>query len=206
MARIKPGRPGLLALMAAAQLGLGAAQAAGLPGPRPVMTPTHAVTIDYIVTTADTGTLDIRVAALPGAKRMRITSPELPTMLLVNRVTGMADVVLPVLRAYSQLNIRRYDPEQNLLRQASFTRQGAAKIAGRACTRWLAVADGGNAEGCFTADGVLLEGKLTSARQGEELRVIARAVADYAPPPEEFEIPEGFSESPFRLDPRGFGK
>lgn len=180
---------------------------AALPaGPRPLITPTHPVTIDYIVTTADAGTLDMRVASLPGGKRLQITSPELPTMLLINRADGVAEVVLPVLRAFSRMDIRGMDPETTILRDASFTRRGQAKIAGRACTRWQAESPQGAGEGCFTADGVLLEGALRSTRRGELVRVIARAVADYAPPPQDFDVPEGFSESPFQLNPKGFGK
>ncbi len=183
-----------------------AAWAGAVVGPRPALVPSHPVTVDYILTMAEGGTLDVHVGILAGGMRLRVTSPELPTWLLVDRAAGVANVVLPVLRAYSRIDIHRQDPAVTMLQGASFTRRGQARIAGRECTQWQAVAPTGSASGCVTADGVILQGELTSDRRGALARVIATRVQDGAPPPGDFDVPEGFSESPFRLDPKGFGR
>jgi len=206
MSRIRVSGFWLLAAMGACAALPAGAESGAWTGGRPLLAPTHPVTIDYLVTTRDGGTIDVHVAILAGGARLRVTSPELPTMFLVDRAAGIAQVVLPVLRAYSTVDIRKYDPEQHELRAAVFTHRGQSRIAGRACTQWQASSPEGSGSACITADGILLEGELTSARHGAVARVIASRVQDGAPPPGEFDVPEGFSESPFRLDPKGFGR
>ena len=68
------------------------------------------------------------------------------------------------------------------------------------------LSDTGHALGCLTADGILLQGDVVVAGRGAVGAVIAAKVVDGAPPPSAFVLPDGYTESPFNLDPRGFGQ
>jgi hypothetical protein len=70
---------------------------------------------------------------------------------------------------------------------ASYTRRGAATVAGLACTVWQTGEAAGTPELCFTDDGVLL--RIVTGGQ-----VVAEAVrVTYAPSnPADFEVPPGY--------------
>ncbi|MEJ0047168.1 MAG: hypothetical protein WDN04_14415 [Rhodospirillales bacterium] len=170
---------------------------------RPRLAPARDVTVDYTVQPAGRVAVDVRVEILAGGQHLRITSAELPTTFLVNRTTGVAAVLLPILRAYSEVSITGYDPEMGVLRGAVFARGGRARVAGRDCTLWRARSAQGQAHGCITEDGVILQGGAASARNGELGTVRATRVAYGAPPRNEFEIPAGFQRSPVGLDAIG---
>jgi hypothetical protein len=165
--------------------------------------PARDVTVDYVVQPAGYASVDVRVEIEAGGQHLRITSADLPTTLLVDRTTGTAAFLLPILRAYSEMNIRRYDPAEGVLRGAVFAKAGRARVAGRDCTRWHASSAQGQADGCVTADGVILEADAASARKGALGTVRATRVAYGVAPGDAFEIPAGFQRSPIRLDEIG---
>jgi len=170
---------------------------------RPRLAPVRDVTVDYTVQPAGREAVEVRVEIEAGGQRLRITSADLPTTLLVNRATGVAAVLLPMLRAYSELNIARYDLESGVLRGAVFSAAGRARVAGRDCTLWRARSPQGQANGCITEDGVILEGDATSGRRGQLGSVRATRVAYGVAPGDGFEVPAGFQRSPIRLDAIG---
>jgi hypothetical protein len=170
---------------------------------RPRLVPAQDVTVDYNVQPAGGPVVDVRVEIEAGGQRLRITSAELPTTLLVNRSTETATFLLPMLRAYSEMNIARYDPEQGVLRGAAFAEAGRARVAGRDCVLWRARSAQGQADGCITPDGVIVQAHAFSFRKGELGSVRATRMAYGAPPPDEFEIPPGFQPSPIGLDALG---
>jgi hypothetical protein len=170
---------------------------------RPSLVPARDVTVDYQVQPAGGPVVDVRVEIEAGGQHLRITSAELPTTLLVNRSTEMAAFLLPMLRAYSEMNIARYEPEQGVLRGAVFAEAGQARFAGHACTLWRARSAQGQADGCITPDGVIVEAEARSFRKGEIGSLRATRVANGAPPPDAFEIPPGFQRSPIGLDALG---
>lgn len=172
-------------------------------GVRPSLVPARDVTVDYQVQPAGGPVVDVRVEIAAGGQRLRITSAELPTTLLVNRSTETASFLLPMLRAYSEMNIARYEPEQGVLRGAVFTEAGQARFAGRGCTLWRARSAQGQADGCITPDGVIVQAEASSFRKGELGSVRATRVAYGAPPADAFEIPPGFQRSPIGLDAFG---
>lgn len=170
----------------------GAARAA----PAPLLAPVRDVTIEYQVTPRDRAPLDVVVAVSAGGRRLHITSDALPTTILVNRDAGTADILLPLLRAYAELRIGRYDPEQTVLRGATFTRAGARMLTGRRCMEWRAVSRDGQAAACITPDGVILRGEASSGRKGALGSIEARRVV-YGPlAPGLFHIPADFRRSP----------
>jgi hypothetical protein len=174
--------------------------------PRPLLVPTRDVTVQYQVTPHDHGALDVRVAVKAGGTRLRITSDTLPTTVLVNRDTEKAAVMLPLLRAYSDIKIGKYDPENTVLKGATFSRGGHDRVAGHECTAWHAISGDGSADACITGDGVILRGALRSNKRGEEVTLVASRV-DYAPVPDaDFAVPPDFQRSPFKLNVDGFGK
>jgi hypothetical protein len=178
---------GLLPLMAQADV-------------RPLLAPTRDVTVEYEVSPEGRVPVGIRVAIQAGGARLRITSPELPTTFLVDRPAGEASILLPMLRAYSDVKIGQYDPERSILRGAHFARTGHRHLAGHDCTIWHADSAEGSAEACITDDGVILRGTASSARRGELGAITALRVSYGALPADDFAIPPDFQPSPFKLD------
>jgi hypothetical protein len=170
---------------------------------RPRLVPARDVTVDYAVQLQGRPELELRVQIRAGGQRLRITSPDLPTTFLVNRQAETAVILLPFLRAYSEIHIARFDPEVTLLHGAVFRRAARARLAGRACTEWRASSAQGEVTACITGDGVILRGNAVSAREGALGSVRALRVADGAPPGTAFEVPAGFTKSPLRLEQLG---
>jgi hypothetical protein len=182
-----------------------AALAGFLPGAvraevRPLLAPTRDVTVEYEVAPPGRAPVGVRVAIQAGGARLRITSPELPTTFLVDRPAGEATVLLPMLRAYSDLKIGKFDPQRTVLRGARFSRAGHSRIAGHDCVLWHAESSEGTADGCITDDGVILRGSASSARRGALGQITALRVV-YGPlPAQDFTVPPDFQPSPFNLD------
>lgn len=171
--------------------------------PPPVLLPTRDVTIDYRVQPPGQRALDVTVEALAGGDRLRLTSPDLPTVILVDRPAARATVMLPLLRLFTVVKIGTIDPERTILRGAVFTPVGPGHAAGLPCTEWRARSADGEAAGCLTADGVLLRGTARSARRGALGALEATRVA-YGPlDAGEFAIPNKYHEAPFKLGPSG---
>jgi hypothetical protein len=193
-------RGGTVALLAV----LAAANAAAEP--RPLLVPNRDVTVDYQVAPSGHASIGVRVAIRAGGTKLRITSDTLPTTLLVNRDTEQAAIMLPMLRAYSDVKIGRYDPEHTVLKDASFLRTGRDRVAGHECTVWRSTSKDGTAEACITPDGLILRGAVDSDKRGRQVTVDATRV-DFGPIAEaEFEVPPDFQKSPFKLSLDGFGK
>lgn len=181
-----------------------AAQPAGA-APMPLLFPTHDVTLDYAVAPAGEKPIAVRVAVAAGGRQLRITSDMLPTTILVNRDTGMADIVLPMVRMYSALPIGRYDPQNTVLKGARFQAAGQARVAGRACTEWHAQSEQGRASACITPDGLILRGSVTN-QHGRDVTILATAVLPGPVPRDQLTVPPGFQPSPFKLSLKGIGQ
>ena len=173
---------------------------------RPLLAPTRDVTVDYQVSPAGRVPVTVRVAIEAGGAHLRITSPELPTTFLVDRPAGTASILLPMLRAYSDVRIGRYDIERTVLRGARFSRGGRRHVAGHDCTVWHAASAGGAADACITDDGVILDGTASAPHGGTVGELTALRLV-YGPLPQaDFAVPPDFQPSPFRLDRLGDDK
>ncbi len=162
----------------------------------PRLLPARDVTVAYRVEVPRRPPIDVRVAIAAGGARLRIIGEDLPTSFLVDRQTETAAIVLPMLKTYTRISIARYDPTQNVLRGAGFTRGGNETMLGLRCTHWHAHAAQGQADACITEDGVILQGSLSSDRKGNVGMVRAVNVAFGALPPAIFTVPDNYSESP----------
>jgi hypothetical protein len=179
---------------------------AAAAAPLPRLVPNRDVTITYLLTPEGRPPIAVTVAVAAGGRRLHVTSEDLPTTILVNRDTERAAILLPILRAYADVKIGRYDPEQTILRGAAFTRAGTRTIAGHRCTDWRATSADGQATACITQDGVILRGEASSGRSGELGAIEARRVT-YGPlDPALFQIPPNFQKSPIPIDPEGLGQ
>jgi hypothetical protein len=189
----------LKVLLVGALLASGGAAAA----PAPRLVPDRDVTIEYRVTPQDRAPVDVVVAVAAGGRFLHITSQDLPTTILVNRDTETAAILLPVLRAYAELRIGRFDPERTVLRGAAFSRAGERMVAGRRCIEWRALSRDGQAAACITPDGVILRGAASSGGNGEMGSIEARRVV-YGPlSPDLFTVPPDFRKSPIPFDAEG---
>ncbi len=162
-----------------------------LAEPAPRLVPTRDVVVTYQVQTHQRGTIEARVAIEAGGRHLQVTSPELPTTLVVDRATGEATMFLPLLRMSATYGVGRYDLQNTLLRGADFVRLGEGRVAGLRCTNWRAVSPRGEASGCVTADGVILSGRARD-RHGDLGEAQASVVGYGALPPETFVVPEGY--------------
>jgi hypothetical protein len=182
------------------------ASAAAHAAEAPRLAPDRDVTIEYQVSPEGRQPVDVTVAAMAGGRFLRITSDALPTTILVNRDTGRAAIVLPMLRMYADAKIGKYDPERTILHGAAFARLGEREIAGRHCIVWRAVSADGQAEACITPDGVILRGSATSNRRGALGTIEARRVVYGRLGPDAFQVPPDFQKSPVAIDPQGLGQ
>jgi len=172
---------------------------AALPGRAavPRLVPTRDVTVTYILTRRDRGTLDVLVNIEAGGDRLRISSQELPVALVLDRRVGKGTILLPMLKAYQDIHLG-FNMTDAALRGVHFDRQGRDRVAGRLCTNWTAHARDGQAHACITDDGVILRGAAEDSH-GEVGQVVATNVR-YAPlSPELFIRPDGFTSQTLPL-------
>ena len=175
-------------------------------GPAPLLAPARDVTVEYQVSPQGRQPVDVTVSIMAGGRYLHITSDALPTTILVNRDSGMAAIVLPMLRMYADVKIGRYDPERTILQGAAFSPAGERMVAGRRCTEWHAASHDGQAAGCITPDGVILRGEASSDRKGPLGSIQARRIV-YGPiSPALFQVPPDFQKSPVPIDPQGLGQ
>jgi hypothetical protein len=169
----------------------------------PRLVPVRDVTIDYVVHAGDARPQGVRVSIEAGGAHLRIAGQDLPLSILVDRPAGVAHVLVPLLRAYSSVDIARYDPERGVLRGAVFTRGGTERLAGGRCTDWRAASASGTASACITEGGVILKGEFAN-RNGAGGAVLATSV-DYAPLPRwTWSLPAGFHDmGPLSLEKLG---
>jgi hypothetical protein len=169
----------------------------------PRLAPVRDVTIDYVVHPGGARPQAVRVAIEAGGAHMRITAQDLPLSILVDRPAGVAHVLVPLLRAYSSVDIGRYDPERGVLRHAAFIRGGTEHLAGGRCTDWRASSPSGTASACITEGGVILKGEFAN-RHGAGGAVLATGV-DYARlPPWTWSLPADWHDmGPVSLDKLG---
>ena len=162
----------------------------------PLLVPDRDVTVEYRLMPPNQPEIPVRAEIAAGGQRLRATSDELPAIIIVHRDTETASLLVPLLRAYANVGIGKYDPENTVLRGASFSRTGHDTVAGQPCTRWQALSPHGTAEACITADGVIVAGSAHSDRRGDLGSVRAVRVS-YGPlPPSAFDIPADFVENP----------
>jgi hypothetical protein len=164
--------------------------------PAPRLVPDRDVTVEYRLVPPGQPEIPVRAEIAAGGLRLRATSDELPAIIIVNRATETASVLVPLLRAYANVGIGKYDPATTVLRGASFSRGGRDVVAGFACTRWQAVSAHGTASACITEGGVILAGTARSDRRGDLGSVRAVRVSYGALPPTAFAIPADFVENP----------
>jgi hypothetical protein len=162
--------------------------------PAPRLVPTRDVAVIYQVQTHGHGTIEARVAIEAGGRHLQVTSPELPTTLLVDRPAGEATILLPLLRVYATVPVGRYDLERTMLHGADFVRMGQGRVAGLGCTNWRAISLQGQASACITSDGVILSG--TARDQHGDLGEARATFVSYgALPPDTFQAPEGYKNA-----------
>jgi hypothetical protein len=166
-----------------------AASASAAVAPR--LVPAQDVTVTYSVRPRDHAPLMVQAEIAAGGTRLRITSPDLPTAILVDRPAGRATIMLPMLKLFASVGIGHLDPQRTVLRDARFDRDGQEWVAGLRCTDWTATSSHGRARGCVTDDGVILFGKAADAEGG--VATIQATSVRYGPlPPLLFRLPDGY--------------
>ncbi len=169
----------------------------------PRLVPVRDVTIDYQVHPGQGRPETVRVSIEAGGSRLRIQGEEIPASIVVDRNTGIAHVLVPLLRAYTSLSVARYDPERTVLRNASFARLGMEQLATGRCTDWVARSPSGIASACITEGGVILKGNV-SDRHGPVGALLATSVDYAALPPWTWTLPADWHDlGPLPLDRLG---
>lgn len=163
---------GLAALLASA---LPAAHAARAAADRPLLRPSHDVTVSYDVDAPQVPVRQVVAQLAAGLRHARIDSGDATTLLL-DPVSGQGVLMLNGLHMYSVLSGRGHSLDEYLLDPSmQFTRAGGATVAGLPCTEWHVRSPRGAGTGCVTADGVLLRFSGTDAR-GRAGSLVATAV------------------------------
>ena len=164
-----------LAAVAVLFAGLARPEAAGAAQDRPLLRPTHDVTVSYDVDAPQVPVREVRAQIAADLRRARIDSGD-STSLLLDPVSGQGVLMLNGLHMYSPLPGRGRSLEEYLLDPGmQFTRAGSAIVAGLPCTEWRVRSPRGAGTGCVTADGVLLRFNGTDAR-GRQGSLVATEV------------------------------
>ena len=167
-----------------AVLMLAATTAAAHAGERPVTMPTRDVDVTYAMS-GSTLTQRIRWAAADG--RLRVDPPRAGLYLVMDYHAKRLFAVRDAERAVLELNAGSVGVP-GLGGEGTYARGEVAQVAGLACTEWTTRdAAGGEAEVCFTADGVMLQ-----ARRGERVLVEAARVTYGDIPPDVFQVPADY--------------
>ncbi len=125
-----------------------------------------------------------------------------PVYAIADLGRHVADVVFAAQNTYLELPLRAGDP-QSLLDtaiaggDAHFTRGGADRVIGIACTNWTVTARKLDATACISDEGVVLRARGTW--NGQEGALTAVSVAHGSPAADRFRPPEGF----FRVNLKG---
>lgn len=144
---------------------------------RPLLRPTHDVTVSYDVDAPQVPVRQVVARIAADLRRARIDSGD-STTLLLDPVSGQGVLMLNGLHMYSVLAGRGHSLDEYLLDPSmQFTRAGSATVAGLACTEWHVRSKQGTGTGCVTADGVLLRfaGTDLRGRQGSLVATDVRA-------------------------------
>ncbi len=168
----------------------GGARAAELPR----FLPLHDAAITYRTSGSDPllpASVTIRYAA--GTERLRVEGGPIG-YVLVDRAQERVELVMPQPRLVIELPPGGGITDGFLLGPGlDFTRAGADRVLGRACTLYDVTADRGRAHGrvCLTSDGLLLRGE-GQGRDGRNAGIEAVSVAQVAQPPGLFTLPDGY--------------
>ncbi len=189
----RPVRRGLAGLAALLAAGLPATPAALAAQDRPLLRPTHDVTVSYDVDAPQVPVRQVRAQIAAGLRRARIDSGDATTLLL-DPVSGQGVLMLNGLHMYSVLAGRGRGLDEYLLDPSmQFTRAGTATVAGLPCTEWHVRSPRGAGTGCVTGDGVLLRFSGTDSR-GRAGSLVATDVREGPLAPSLFVPPADFHQ------------
>jgi hypothetical protein len=159
-----------------------------LAQPRPMIIPQH----DAIVTYHLEGSKDVPKEAKAyfqmGGGKVRIESDSLPGYILIDRISGKAEMMLPGSNFGLETPIGREIDRALNDPSASFRPLGPNTIAGVPCMMWSLHAEDAVGQGCVTGDGLILSAEGHN-RRGEHLAMKARTVAETPLPHDLFKGP-----------------
>ena len=163
----------------------------------PIMIATRDVAVTYRSIGIET-TATYEMAWLAAQGKLRATIPELGWTVADHRA-GTGFLVVEAERRVMDMPAIVLHGQIGPPAGASFTREGAQRIAGQPCTEWRY--QGGAQQGvvCLTADGVMLRTRITAGGPaGATGGLEATQVRYEAQDPQRFQMPEGYQ----RVQPR----
>lgn len=169
----------------------------GMAQTAPNMIPTRDVVVTYRVIGGD-APIVLDMAWLAAQGKLRADVPGVGWSVADHRA-GNGFIVMEDAKRVMDMPPRALQCQLGPPAGAQFTREGAQRIAGQACTDWRY--EGGGQEGriCLTADGVMLRSQVTvGGPAGATGGVEATQVRFEAQDPARFQMPEGYQ----RVQPR----
>lgn len=157
-----------------------------------MMRPSRDVAVEYQSTGVHGGAAPhtVRMYFTDHGMKMRIEGVGQPGYMIADRSTNHAMMVMVPQHMYMDVP---FDPQRVMAfdnPQGTFTRRGAATVAGYSCTVYDAQTPQHHGEVCVTSDGLLLHAKSEDPSGGGELTAIS---VSYGPQAAElFEAPPGF--------------
>ncbi len=125
-----------------------------------------------------------------GSQRLRLEVEGRPQYVLLDVAAHAAQLVDRGLRSAINLPVRPKDLDALTLQGETMTRQGDARYAGHACTKWAVHSGHGDGTVCLTASGVPLQASgQVDGRQGS---FTATKVQLAAQPAALFAVPDGY--------------
>lgn len=164
----------------------------------PLLVPTRDVIVTYRGIGATTGEpVTTTMAWLAAQKTLRMDIPGVGWSVANHGATPRSGfIVMEQVRRVMEMPAAVLARQLGAQADARFTREGAERIAGHACTLWHFQSQDGEGRICMTADGVML--RSAGTHQGQPAGLEAVQVTYAAQDPARFQPPEGYE----RVQPR----
>lgn len=168
---------------------------------RPPFAPTRDVAVVYQVEATQApagqaggqaGGQTVKMSYSAASGRLRIEQPSMPGYMLIDRASGRMTMVMDQMRSFMDMPFDAKAGAGLLLNdKMTFSRAGADRVAGMACTVWNVTSDKATARLCIAEDGVILRGTGSDPKHGEG-KLLATSVSYASQPAAIFSPPPGF--------------
>lgn len=172
-----------------------AAPVAAKAQPRPMIIPQHDAAVTYHLEGGRNVPSEAKAFFQAGGGKVRIESSNQPGYILIDRVRGKAQMVIPNSNFALETDIGREIDRALNDPSAEFHRIGPSNVAGMPCMLWTMQARDASGKGCVTQDGLILSADGHN-RHGEHVTLHAQTVAEEP-------LPNGMFQGPkqsLRLD------
>lgn len=170
---------------------------------RPPLFPTRDVAVTYRMTGGPQSGVEMSMSWLANGQRMRVDVPGGMGFMVADQQNQRGFMVMEQQRMIMDIPMAQAAGQQEMMRNARFTRGANDTVAGTACTIWTYETPQQRGTACITADGVMLR---SQASMGAQQLTMEAVRVDYAAQnPARYERPQGYQTMQAPPMPPGAG-